>query len=390
MSAVARRRPLRILFVSPAYYPAVAFGGPTWAARELNEGAVAHGNAVRVLTTTLEDVHSGVSLRTRRADLGGVHVTYLATPLRYRWMGITPTLPLELARAARPDVVHVYGFRDPLGWATAAWARRRRIPYVFDPLGMFEPRVRKVRLKRLLDSSLYRSVWSGAAAIVATSEHEKRQIVQAGVPAARIEIRGNGFPPPDRTGPTGILRRRLGLDGEQVVLYVGRIARGKGVEILLDAARRLPDVHVVLAGPDDGHGVMDDVRAAQADPRTAGRVHALHPETRPLDLYADADVFVLASEGESFGMVAAEAAAAGTPVVVTDRCGVSELLRPDGALVVPYDGDAVQAAVERLLADAPLRDSLRAAAWETAERFSWEAMVERQEEIYRLAIERGA
>ena len=66
---------------------------------------------------------------------------------------------------------------------------------------------------------------------------------------------------------------------------------------------------------------------------------------RPLDLYADADVFVLPSAGESFGMVAAEAAAAGTAVVVTDQCGIAEWLSPDGALVVPYNVDAICGAV---------------------------------------------
>jgi glycosyltransferase involved in cell wall biosynthesis len=381
---------LRILFTAPAYYPALAFGGPIWAARELNEGAVARGHEVDVLTTSLLDVRSGLSAGTRRDVVGGARVTYLASPVRYRWMGITPTLPLELARLQRPDVAHVFGFRDPVGTFAAAWCRRRGIPYVLEPLGMFEPRVRKIRLKRRLDGSLYRGVWDGAAVIVATSEHERRQIVAAGAPADRVEVRGNGFPAPGDGMRTGALRRQLGLDGEPIVLYVGRLARGKGVELLLETARALPEVHLVLAGPDDGHGVMEDVRAAQRDPITSGRVHTLRPSARPLDLYADADVFVLASEGESFGMVAAEAAAAGTPVVVTDRCGVSEFLGDAGALVVPYDVMAVRAAIGKLISDEALRERLRRGGWAAAERYSWSTMVERQEELYRLAIARRA
>ena len=58
----------------------------------------------------------------------------------------------------------------------------------------------------------------------------------------------------------------------------------------------------------------------------------------PHELYPQADVFVLASAGESFGMVAAEAAAAGTPVIVSDRCGVAEFFDDGEALVVPYEG----------------------------------------------------
>jgi glycosyltransferase involved in cell wall biosynthesis len=240
-------------------------------------------------------------------------------------MGITPTLPLELARLPRPDVAHVFGFRDVVTTGVAVWCQLRNIPYVFEPLGMLKPKLRKVAVKRVFDASVVRSVVSSASVIVATSAFERAEIVETGVDPARVAIRGNGFPAPESMPRTpGALRKRLGLRREPVVLYVGRIAAGKGIDHLLAAARMLPEVHVALIGPDDRHGVMQDVRAAQCDPATAGRVHILSSETRPLELYGDADVFVLASEGESFGMVAAEAAAAGTPVVVTDRCGVAD------------------------------------------------------------------
>ena len=379
-------RPLRVLFACPAYWPALAFGGPIWMARELNGGLVKLGHSVEVVTTTLTSVDAPGDPRTRVRDIDGVRVTYLATPLRYRWMGITPTLPLWLARhpAARPDVAHVFGFRDVVTTVVAEWCRLRRVPYVFEPLGMFRPKLRKVRFKRVFDATVARGVASGAAAIVATSRFEQGEIVAAGGDPANVVIRGNGFPAPEDFPPaTGRLRRELGTDGP-IVLYVGRIAGGKGIDLLLDAVRALPDVHLVLAGPDDAHGVMADVRRAQA----TGRVHVLNPggETRPFELYREADAFVLASEGESFGMVAAEAAAAGTPVVVTDRCGVADFLGGGGALVVPYDRDAVRDAIARVLGDEDLRRRLSAGGQAVARSLSWSEIVRRQEEIYRRAI----
>ncbi len=372
---------MRILFAMPAYYPALAFGGPIWMARELNEGMIARGHSVRVLTTTLSDVRSGLSLHGREADVFGVRVDYLATPLRYRWMGITPTLPLRLRSLDRPDIAHVFGFRDVVTTTVARWCRRNDVPYVFEPLGMFMPRVRKVRFKRAFDRTVARHVADAARVVVATSEHEREQIVAAGVARERVAIRYNGFPRPEEMPPaTGALRARLGIDGAPLVLYVGRIASGKGIEFLLHAARELPDVHVVLAGPDDGHGVIDLVRAA------GERVHRVEPKTRPLELYAEADVFALPSAGESFGMVAAEAAAAGTAVVVTDRCGVAEVLRDGGALVVPYERDEVTGAIERLLRDEELRRRTGDRARDIARDLSWAKMVERQEELYRRAL----
>jgi glycosyltransferase involved in cell wall biosynthesis len=383
---------LHILFASPVYWPALAFGGPIWAARELNDRAAVAGHEVVVVTTSLVDLHGERTFRTRSAEVGGATVHYLATPARYRWMGITPSLALALRGLSRPDVVHVFGFRDVVTTGVARWARRNDIPYVFEPLGMFMPRVRKVRFKRLFDASAVKNVARGAALLIASSEHEKQQIAATGVVPDRVAVRGNGFPPPaeDTSPPEDTsLRQALGIEGAPLVLYVGRIAKDKGVDVLLDAVRGLDGVHVVFAGPDDGHGVGATLDAAEAAPQTAGRVHRLTPESRPLDLYREADVFVLPSAGESFGMVAAEAAAVGTPVVVTDRCGVAEFLGDDGALVVPYDGGAIREAISRILHDARLRESLRAGGFAAAERYSWAEMARRQEDLYRLAIARG-
>jgi hypothetical protein len=89
---------LRILFASPAWWPAVAFGGPIWVARELTKRLAARGHDVEVVTTSLVDLHAPASARSRVAEVDGVRIHYLATPLRYRWMGITPALPLRLPR----------------------------------------------------------------------------------------------------------------------------------------------------------------------------------------------------------------------------------------------------------------------------------------------------
>jgi glycosyltransferase involved in cell wall biosynthesis len=376
---------LRILFAAPAWWPAVAFGGPIPVTRELSKRLATHGHDVSVVTTTLVDLHSRPSAKTRTETRDGVHVTYLATPLSYRWMGITPSLPVALERLERPDVVHVLGFRDPVSTGVAAWARARRIPYVFEPLGMFEPRLRKVALKRALDATLYRGVAGGAAAVVASSEREAGHVRAGGVRVDRVRVRGNGFPDPESMPPgRGVLRGGLPIpEGAPIALYVGRIASGKGIEHLLSAVRELPDLQLVLVGPDDRHGAIDQVRAAHS----TGRVHTLGPSAEPpLHLYKEADVLCLPSEGESFGMAAAEAAAAGTPVVVTDRCGIASFFREDEALVVPYGAAELTDALRRVLADERLRRSLGAGGIAAARRMSWKHVTAHQEEIYREAI----
>ncbi len=350
------------------------------AGRELVRRLVERGHEVEVFASTIVDVH-GRPARARVENVDGATVHYLATPVRYRWMGITPGLPLALARSLRPDVVHVFGFRDPVTTGAAAWCRVRGIPYVFEPLGMFAPRVRKVALKQVLDATLYRGVAGGAKLVVAVSERERDDLIAGGVEPAKIRVRGNGFPDPTRVGP------HEGSDpfskSTRVVLYVGRIATGKGLEHLVAAANAIPDAHVVVVGPDDRHG---------ADRLLEGeRIHVLPPtDDPPFHLYRAADVVVLPSSGESFGMSAAEAAAVGTPVVVTDRCGVASSFEDGEALVVPYERSAIVEAIERVLREPELHARLSRGGLEAAKRSSWDRVTDLQEEIYREAASQTA
>jgi len=375
-------RPLRILFAAPAWSPSRAFGGPVVAASELVRRLVERGHDVDVLTTTIFDLERRPALRSSAGIVAGANVRYLATPMRYRWMGITPTLPFALARLPRLDVAHIFGFRDPVTTGTAAWCRLRRIPYVFEPLGMFQPRLRKVVLKRALDSTLYRGVARGASAVVVASDRERDDVVACGIEVAKIRVRGNGFPDPDESVTDGNLRDRLGIPpGAPLVLYVGRVAAGKGIEHLLAAVSEFPEAHLVIAGPDDRHGVTP----------VGERVHRL-PMTAdpPRGLYPQADVFVLASEGESFGIVAAEAAAAGTPVIVSDRCGIAAFFDEGEALIVPYERRAVVDAIKRVLTDDGLRQQLARGGPAAARRMSWDHVTDVQEEIYRSVASRTA
>ena len=381
---------MRVLFATPAYWPAVAFGGPVWVARALTEGLAARGHRVDVVTTSLRSIGEPPAerVRTRTRTEAGVHVHELATPLRYRWMGITPSLPLVLRSLPRPDVVHVFGYRDVITTLTAGWARARSIPYVFEPLDMYVRRYRSVSIKRAFDRVVGEKVARGAALVLAVSELERAELIAAGLDPARVVVRPNGFPAPHEDRGTA-LRTRLGIGPEvPLVLNVGRISFKKGLDLLLEAVAGIPDVHLAIVGFDDGDGTYARLEALRARRELADRVHLLPPfdDRQPRELYGEAEVFVLPSRNESFGMVAAEAAAAGTPVVLTDRCGVAALLGERAAVIVPPEVAPLREAIQRVLADPALRDRLGAGGREVAREVSWESVVDEQERLYRLAI----
>jgi glycosyltransferase involved in cell wall biosynthesis len=150
----------------------------------------------------------------------------------------------------------------------------------------------------------------------------------------------------------------------------------------VEAVAQVEGAHLAIVGPDDGHGLPADLLRLRERLGAAERVHLVGAAADALSLYGDADVFALASAHENFGMVAAEAAAAGTAVVVTDRCGVADLLRDRGAVVVPFGAQPLRAALERLLADPAARAALGSAGRETAASLSWSHVARLQAEIY--------
>ncbi len=384
--------PLTILAAAPAYWPATAFGGPIPVMRELARRLTERGHRLDVVTTSILDLHRRPAFRSRVDEVDGARVHYLGTPLAYRWMGVAPSLPLELRRLPRPDVVHLYGFRDPLTTGDRAVVPRPRDPVRARAAGD----VPAAAAQGAAEGGLRPR--AGAAARGArrgggtASERERDDVVAFGLDPERVVVRGNGFPeaPPGLDGAAA--RARLGVpDDAPLALYVGRIADGKGIEHLVEAARRAPDAHVVIAGPDDRHRATAQLREAEREPGLAGRLHVLPPsDGPPWELYAAADAFVLASAGESFGMAAAEAAAAGAAVVVSDRCGVAGSFEEGEALVVPYEPEAIVAGVRDVLTDAALRERLGRGALEAARRNAWERVADRQEAIYRAAAARTA
>jgi glycosyltransferase involved in cell wall biosynthesis len=359
--------------------------------RQLASALVGRGHAVDVVTTSLVALDRRPPWSTRTAPVDGVTVHYLGTPLRYRWMGITPTIRRRLNQLERPDVIHVLGFRDFVGTLGAAWARRHRVPYLFEGLGMVGPRLRKVALKRALDRTAYRSVIDGASLLIAASTRERDDYVQAGVASLRIAIRPIGFPtPPPVGGRPGPLRRLLALDElAPLLLSAGRVAPGKGIDLLVRSLPGLHETHLAIVGPDELGTAEELARLAVA----LGVDHRVHitgpwPDGEALAAaYQDADVFALASASESFGMAAAEAAAAGTASVVTDRCGIADLLADRAALVVRYDEQAVSAALGRLFDDRDLRRRLADAGRVLAAEWSWSRVAELQEELYLRVLE---
>src|ERR1700688_4524405 len=144
---------------------------------------------------------------------------------------------------------------------------------------------------------------------------------------------------------------------------------------------------LVFAGPDD-NSMQQRLAASASRLGIAARVKFSGPlyGDDKWAAYRDADVFVLPSQNENFGNTAAEAVACGTPVLVTDQCGIAPLVDQRAGLVVPHDCVALQAGLARILDDPAVAARLRAGCKGVADSLSWEEPLAQMETLYRELI----
>lgn len=202
--------------------------------------------------------------------------------------------------------------------------------------------------------------------LIVPSETLARALRQAGIDPARLRVVPPGHDLPAPTGPLPDLRR----DGRLALLCVANWLPAKGIDVLLEAVAGLPAgagarLHLVGDTAADP-AYTRRLRARLAAPDLRGRVvvHGPLPPAAVAAYYRAADLFVLPSRAESYGMAFAEAMAAGLPVVAA-RAGHVPCLVADGEtglLVPPDDPVALRTALQRLIADPPRRQALGAAA----------------------------
>jgi glycosyltransferase involved in cell wall biosynthesis len=391
---------MRILNVTQSYAPFLEFGGPPVKVRALSEALVRRGHQVTVLTADwgLEarlrgELHSSGTTRSPfgwRREENGVQAIYLPTWFRYRALSWNPAVKrFARARLENYDVAHIFGLYDFLGPAVAGACRQQKLPYVVEPIGMFLPIVRSFWRKRMYHSLLGSAMLRGSRFLVATSGQEMAELASAGLPREKIVLRRNGVEAPALIPERGEFRAAQGISPDaKLVLFLGRLSRKKSPDLLLRSFAMLPAAlggssRLAFVGPDE-RGMKTWLVQRAEELGVASRVRFCGPlfERAKWAAYRDADVFVLPSQNENFGNAAAEAAAAGTPVIVTEECGIAPLLAGVAGLVVPHDAEAIAHAIERLLVESGLRARLAAGSREVASRLGWEEPAAEMEALY--------
>lgn len=374
---------MRILFVTPYYYPELKFGGPPQKIHSLGRELRRKGNAVRVITFDSEK-----RARQDQATHDNVPVQYLP----WRGWGLRQwPVNRRLIRdaVAEADIIHCYGLYNALCPVAASTAQKLHRPVLVEPLGMYHPRGSSKLVKRLFHGLVTHRMFRQAACVVATSPAELDELKQA-VSGTRLVLRRNGIDLGEyQTLPArAVFREKTKVSsGERIALYLGRISPVKNLEDLLRAFARAALKHctLVLAGPelepDYSAKLRGLVRQLNLE-KTVLFPGALYAKDK-LAALAAADLFILPSLSESFGNAAAEAAAAGVPVLLTDTCGIAPMIHRRAGLAVPLGVDSLADGLRTLLDDADQREALTNRRVEVVKELSWTQPVEQMEKLYK-------
>ena len=374
-------------------------GGVEYHIHGLSRRLVKLGHQVSVFTSD-RGLDWKASYRHGTQTLDGIEVRRFAAPLKMFRTLVIPSLLPSLLRDTQGQIIHAHGFFYPSTDAAALASLLGKRPLVYtphlQPYSVYTERGERWA-RAIYESTVGRFAFKVAKRVIAVSEFTKDYMVNhLGVDEGKITVippsgvEQNGLGP----HPTQSFRDTVGLNDHKVALFVGHISPRKGLKHLVRAMPAVLDaignVKFVVIGPDRGEEAALIKLAARLGTSDSLIFTGHLNHGTVMDAYPTADVFVLPSEYEAFGIVLLEAMAAGRPVIASRVGGTMDIIQngQTGLLVDEKDPGQLAQAIIRLLRDREAAEKLGGRAREYAiGKYSWDTIVERTLQVYREALD---
>ena len=396
-------KPLKVLQIIPSI--SLVYGGPSQMIRGLSE-ALASQDSIAQVTILTTDANGDVDEAPLAVPLGkpvtqnGYEIVHFrCSPFR-RYKFSPALLSWLWQNAPHYDIAHLHALFSPITTAAATVCRRRQLPYIMRPLGTLDPAdlQKKKQLKQLYAALLEKPNLAGAAAIHFTSQQESEVSERFGTHAPDLIVPLGVTPPalPDKATATAAIRQQFNIPTERpIVLFMSRIDPKKGFDLLLPALTKLHEqqcpFHLLLCGanPQD-RDYETSITAQIAASPWADRVtlNGFVSGELKAQILSAADIFVLPSYYENFGIAVAEAMVANIPVVISNQVHIWPAIQASEAgWVVPTETEALANALQAALGDRQERqrrgENARCCA---IENYSWGAIAQQIADRYQTIL----
>ncbi len=287
------------------------------------------------------------------------------------------------------DIIHIHEYRTIIGTIVWHYAKKSNMPIIFQARGSLVDSDGKNCLKKTYDVFCGFKFLKYAKKCIALNEREQKQYIDMGVSDRNIKIIPNGIDLSihNKLPEEGNFRKRYNINSdEKIILSLSRIHKIKGIDLLVDSfadlTGKISKVKLVIVGPDDGYlsQLKEKVRLLELEKDVVftGPLY----DANKFEAYVDSDLYVLPSRYETFPNTVIEAWVCRKPVIVTDRCGISNLVRRAGS-VVSFNKKELVEIISKYLNDEDLRKRDGNLGQKIVrEHFNWNKIVLDLEDIY--------
>ncbi|UCE29310.1 MAG: glycosyltransferase family 4 protein [Candidatus Bathyarchaeota archaeon] len=386
---------MKILQVTKYYYPATSFGGPVQCTYNISKCLVEKGHEVTVYTTDAFDGKNSLKVGDKLQTIDGAEVFFFPNLVRAYGIFMSPSIIRAFQRKMQFDVVHLHEYRTFQN-LTFHYFQRRKPSFVMSLHGEFpysypQDPWNVVFLRRLFDCVFGRRLLKDARRILALTGFEASQLIQSGVEKQKVAIVPNGIDPNEFSDlpPPGYFRKLFGISEEKIILYIGRLHKRKGLDVLLRAfsylTKEQKNTKLVIAGPDDGY--LTALQKMTKSLGLGGKVLFTGALSRQkvLAAFNDTTVTVYPSVHEGFAIVPLESGIMGKPIIVSDHPALNFVAQGKFGLTVER-GNALRmkSALQRILEDDVLARELGKNGKKfVMNNFTWDSIVNEIENLYR-------
>jgi len=390
---------IKIAFITTHFPPSTGFGGVCESSYGLARALSNVGSHIEVVTsdaTTGGRVSPAEFAHIKQKSLS-IHPFRYCLNNRLCFSLNAKHIILNVLRSC--DIAHINGIYTYPVTIGARFARRLKKPYIIAIRGGLEPWVYKQKhlKKRVFFSTILKPLLRDADCIHVTSEGEMQSCIALGLKGP-FTIIPNGINPDDFAhlpGPTEAKEVWPRLKGKKLILFLSRLAKEKGLDMLLDVWFRITQKHphalLVIAGPDD-RGYQKHICKIIQRGKLSQSVFILGNITghKKLMLYSGSDIFILPSYSENFGNVVAEALACGIPVITTEGAPWKDIDLFDCGKWVPVQAEAIEEALCSLLKMPPamLAEMGQRGRSLICKNYTWDVAARRMKNVYNCILEK--